>query len=67
MSNKEYRPSFNKKTGELNIPCSMCGKPIVQANERGMFCEDACEDTVSDDEIRSFLMSFLMRTFGHVE
>lgn len=35
----------NRKFGDfidLDITCSICGKPISKSNEYGMFCEDEC-------------------------
>ena len=29
-------------TISLDIVCEECGKPIVESNEFGMFCEDRC-------------------------
>jgi hypothetical protein len=27
---------------DLDVTCSICGKPISKSNEYGMFCEDEC-------------------------
>jgi len=28
--------------GNASITCDHCGKPIVESNKYGMFCEDRC-------------------------
>ena len=30
------------KPGHFNLDCDVCGKPIVNGNKYGMFCENKC-------------------------
>jgi hypothetical protein len=31
------------KDGKATIICKISGKPIIESNDYGMFCEDMCE------------------------
>ena len=33
---------LDKSTGNVDVTCDTCGKPITHSNEFGMFCKDNC-------------------------
>ncbi len=35
-------PAIIDKSGNVEVTCDTCGKPITHSNEYGMFCEDNC-------------------------
>ena len=48
--------------GHFTIDCKDCGKPIVESNEHGMFCEDFCgleESKKAGKIVKNFIDEFV--------
>jgi len=51
-------------TVDLEITCSVCGKPITHTTEEGMFCDDECERETPEEREKS--TELFRRLFGAV-
>lgn len=49
---------LDQSTGNVEVTCDDCGKPITHSNEFGMFCDDNCglaESKVAKKDVMDFL------------
>ena len=57
---------FDESTGNVDVTCDECGKPITHSNEFGMFCEDNCKLEESKAAKKQFenMLPGLLKMFG---
>jgi len=58
---KKSRISIIENDNNIDIKCKKCGKPIIQSNDYGMYCEDYCgqsDDKEAHEKIKKLMGMF---------
>jgi len=58
---KNNRISVGINGNDINVKCKSCGKPIIQSNDYGMYCEDYCgqnDDKEAYEKIKTLMNMF---------